>query len=42
MAWKEGLVIGIETSLDAKNELALLREINSKGIKIYYNFQMLL
>ena len=39
MAWKEGLVIGIETSLDAKNELALLREINSKGIKIYYNFQ---
>lgn len=39
MAHKEGLVIGIETSLDAKSEVKLLKEINSPGIKIYFNFQ---
>lgn len=39
MAAKEGLIIGIETALDAKGEVALLREINSPGIKIYFNFQ---
>jgi L-ribulose-5-phosphate 3-epimerase len=39
MAMKAGVVIGIETSLDAKEEVKLLKEINSKGIKIYYNFQ---
>jgi len=31
-------VIGIETALDAKGELELLKEINSPGIKIYFNF----
>jgi len=39
MAQKAGVVIGIETSLDAKGEVQLLKEIDSKGIKIYYNFQ---
>ena len=39
MAEKAGVVIGIETSLDAKGEVQLLKEIDSKGIKIYYNFQ---
>ncbi|MBN1925284.1 MAG: TIM barrel protein [Prolixibacteraceae bacterium] len=33
-----GVVIGIETSLDANGELELLKEIGSPGIKIYYNF----
>lgn len=39
MAARKGMVIGIETSLDAKGELELLKEINSKGIKIYFKFQ---
>jgi len=39
MAEKAGVVIGIETALDATNEKALLKEIGSKGIKIYFNFQ---
>jgi L-ribulose-5-phosphate 3-epimerase len=39
MALKEGKVIGIESSLDAKGEVALLKDIHSKGIKIYYKFQ---
>ena len=39
MAENAGVVIGIETSLDAKREVQLLKEIDSKGIKIYYNFQ---
>jgi len=39
MAVKAGVVIGIETSLDANGEVQLLKEINSPGIKIYYNFQ---
>ncbi|MDR0745537.1 MAG: sugar phosphate isomerase/epimerase [Mediterranea sp.] len=39
MAAKEGLTIGIETSLDAKGEIELLKEIDSPGIKIYFNFQ---
>ncbi|WP_297088198.1 sugar phosphate isomerase/epimerase family protein [uncultured Draconibacterium sp.] len=34
-----GVVIGIETSLDAAGEIALLEEIGSPAIKIYYNFQ---
>lgn len=38
MAEKAGVVIGIETALDAKGEKALLRDIGSKGIKIYFNF----
>ncbi len=39
LAAERGKVIGIETSLDAAGEKALLKEINSKGIKIYYKFQ---
>ncbi|TKC10125.1 sugar phosphate isomerase/epimerase [Pedobacter polaris] len=38
MAKKAGVVIGIETSLDAKGELELLKEIDSKAIKSYFNF----
>ncbi len=38
MAAKAGVVIGIETSLDAKDELQLLKEINCKHIKSYFNF----
>lgn len=38
MARKAGVVIGIETSLSAKDELLLLKDINSKGIKIYFKF----
>ncbi|WP_346863478.1 sugar phosphate isomerase/epimerase family protein [uncultured Draconibacterium sp.] len=34
-----GVIIGIETSLDAKGEIELLEEIDSPAIKIYYNFQ---
>lgn len=33
------VVFGIETSLDAKGEIALLEEVGSPAIKIYYNFQ---
>lgn len=39
MAAAEGLVIGIETQLDAKGDVKLLREIDSFGIKIYFKFQ---
>lgn len=39
MAAQRGMVVGIETSLDADGEISLLDEINSPGIKIYYNFQ---
>jgi len=39
MAVKAGVIIGIETSLDAGEENQLLKDINSDGIKIYYNFQ---
>lgn len=38
MAKKAGVIIGIETSLDAKGELELLNEIGSKAIKSYFNF----
>jgi sugar phosphate isomerase/epimerase len=34
-----GVIIGIETSLDAAGEIELLEEIGSPAIKIYYNFQ---
>ncbi len=39
--WAEeaGVVIGVETSLDAEGDRKLLQEIGSSGIKIYYNFQ---
>ncbi|NDV64069.1 sugar phosphate isomerase/epimerase family protein [Bacteroides sp. 224] len=39
MAAKDSLTVGIETSLDAQGEVELLEEINSPGIKIYFNFQ---
>lgn len=39
MAMAQGVVIGIRTPLDAKGEIKLLKEIDSKGIKIYYSFQ---
>jgi sugar phosphate isomerase/epimerase len=38
MAQDAGVVIGIETALSAKEEVQLLREINSPAIKIYFNF----
>lgn len=38
MAASEGVVIGIETQLDAKGDVKLLKEINSPGIKIYFKF----
>jgi sugar phosphate isomerase/epimerase len=39
IAEKTGVVIGIETSLDARNELQLLKDIGSPAIKSYFNFQ---
>ena len=38
IAEKAGVVIGIETSLDAAGECQLLKDIGSKAIKIYFNF----
>jgi sugar phosphate isomerase/epimerase len=38
MAEKAGVVIGIETALNATEEVQLLKQINSKGVKIYFNF----
>lgn len=39
MAAKRGMVIGIDTPLDAKENNKLLKEIDSPGIKIFYKFQ---
>lgn len=39
MAKDEGKVIGIRTGLDAKESIRMLKEIDSDGIKIYYNLQ---
>src|SRR5574344_923935 len=39
MASKRGKVIGIDTQLDAAGNLQLLKEIKSKGIKIFYKWQ---
>ena len=39
MALARGKVIAIRTQLDARADLILLKEVNSKGIKIYYNLQ---
>ena len=39
MAAREGRIIGIETSLDAKGDVQLLKDIDSEGIKIYFKFQ---
>lgn len=38
MAEASGVVIGIETALDAKEEVELLAEIGSPAIKSYFNF----
>jgi sugar phosphate isomerase/epimerase len=38
MAKKAGVIVGIETALDATGEVALLKEIGSKHIQIYVNF----
>jgi sugar phosphate isomerase/epimerase len=38
IAQKAGVVIGIETSLDAKNERKLLKDVGSPAIKSYFNF----
>ncbi len=38
MAEQAGVVIAIETALSAQEEVKLLKEINSPGIKIYFNF----
>lgn len=38
MAKKAGVIIGIETALDAKGEVELLKEIASKNIQSYFNF----
>ncbi len=38
LAEQAGVVIGIETSLSAKEEVQLLKEIASPAIKIYFNF----
>jgi len=39
MACQQGKVIAIRTALDAHANLLLLKEVKSKGIKIYYNLQ---
>lgn len=39
MAAKQKKVIGIDTPLSAEENLALLKEIGSKGIKIFYKWQ---
>jgi sugar phosphate isomerase/epimerase len=39
MAEASGVVIGIETALDARAEVKLLEEIGNKAIRIYFNFQ---
>ncbi|GHE46998.1 sugar phosphate isomerase/epimerase family protein [Sphingobacterium griseoflavum] len=38
MAKKAGVIVGIETALDAQGEVALLKDIGSKHIQIYFNF----
>ncbi|MFT3844256.1 MAG: sugar phosphate isomerase/epimerase family protein [Lacibacter sp.] len=38
MAEAAGIIISIETSLSAKEEVQLLKEIGSPNIKIYFNF----
>ncbi|MGZ3755784.1 MAG: sugar phosphate isomerase/epimerase family protein [Mucilaginibacter sp.] len=38
LAAEAGVVIGIETSLDAKSELQLLKDVGSPAIKSYFNF----
>jgi L-ribulose-5-phosphate 3-epimerase len=37
-AERSGVVIGIETSLDAAGEIRLLQDIGSPAVRIYFNF----
>jgi sugar phosphate isomerase/epimerase len=37
-AEKAGVIIGVETELDAEAQIQLLDEIGSPAIKVYYNF----
>lgn len=39
MAHARGMVIGIDTPLDAEGNIKLLNEIGSEGIRIFYKFQ---
>jgi sugar phosphate isomerase/epimerase len=39
MALKRGVVVGIRTAMPAKFSIKMLKDIDSEGIKIYYNFQ---
>ncbi len=39
MALQQGYTVGIRTSVSAKEDIRLLNEVKSEGIKIYYNFQ---
>jgi sugar phosphate isomerase/epimerase len=39
MALQQGKTIAIRTALDARANLILLKEVNSEGIKIYFNLQ---
>lgn len=38
MAEKAGVVIGVETALDAAGEVALLDEVGSDAVQSYFNF----
>ncbi len=38
LAEKAGVTIGVETALDAKGEVALLEDVGSSAVKIYFNF----
>jgi sugar phosphate isomerase/epimerase len=38
MAERAGVIVGIETSLDASEEKHLLKEIGSPAVRIYFNF----
>jgi L-ribulose-5-phosphate 3-epimerase len=38
LAEKAGVIIGIETALNATEEVKLLKEVGSKSIQIYFNF----
>jgi len=39
MALQAGKIIAIRADLEPRAYLILLKEVNSKGIRIYYNFQ---
>ncbi len=39
MALQQGRVIAIRTSLNARANIKLLKEVDSEGVKIYYNLQ---